>query len=87
MSTSFTVHDLEMPVAKKLEIYAKNEGKSVNQSVKELLAVALGVSPKPRVKFSNGLSRYRGSVPKKDAEALLAFVADADFSKVDEENL
>lgn len=87
MPTSFTIHDLDAPVAKKLEMYATRADKSINQSVKELLAVALGVTPKPKAKFSNGLSRYRGSVPKKDAEELLAFVSEADFSKVEKEDI
>ena len=87
MPTSFTVHDLEVTVAKRLAMYASRNDKSINQSVKELLAVALGVSGRPRTRFSNGLGRFRGSVPKKDAEKLLAFVNEADFSRVDAEDL
>lgn len=83
MPTSFTIHDLDVPVAKRLALYASRGDKSINQSVKELLAIALGVTAKPKVKFANGLGRFRGSVPKRDAASLLAFVSAADFSKVE----
>lgn len=86
MPASFTIHDLDVPVAKRLALYASREDKSINQSVKELLAIALGVTKKPKAKFSNGLGRFRGSVSRKDAESLLAFVSDADFSKVEAED-
>ena len=86
MPTSFTIHDLDVPVAKRLALYASREDKSINQSVKELLAIALGVTAKPKVKFANGLGRFRGSVPKRDAASLLAFVSAADFSKVEAED-
>lgn len=86
MPTSFTIHDLDVPVAKRLALYASRGDKSINQSVKELLAIALGVTAKPKVKFANGLGRFRGSVPKRDAASLLAFVSAADFSKVEAED-
>lgn len=86
MPTSFTIHDLDVPVAKRLALYARRGDKSINQSVKELLAIALGVTEKPKAKFVNGLGRFRGSVPAKAAAALSAFVADAEFSQVEEED-
>ena len=46
-----------------------------------LVATALGVVPKPRMKVDNGLSRFRGCVDSKDASDLLAYVEGADFSK------
>ena len=87
MPKSFTVHNLDMPVAKRLSLYAERGNLSLNQAVKELLAVALGVTAGSKTKFDNGLSRFRGRLSAKTADAMLAFVAEADFSKADEEDL
>ena len=40
-----------------------------------------------RKRMSNGLGRFKGCISPHDADALLKFVSDADFSKVDEEDL
>ena len=87
MPKSFTVHDLDLPVAKRLALYAERGNLSLNQAVKELLGVALGVTAGSKTKFDNGLSRFRGRLQARTADAMLALVADADFSKVDEEDL
>ena len=87
MPKTFTVHDLDASVAKRLSVYAERGEKSLNQAVKELLAVALGVTERPKMKFDNGLSSFRGRMSAKTADAMLAFVAAADFSKVDAEDL
>jgi hypothetical protein len=85
MPKTLTIHELEPETAKLLMVYARRQSKSLNQSVKDLLAIALGVVPKPRMKVDNGLSRFRGCVDSKDASSLLASVEGADFSKVDKE--
>lgn len=87
MPKTLTIHELEPTTAKLLMVYAKRQSKSLNQSVKDLLAVALGVVSKPRVKVDNGLGRFRGCIDRKDASALLAYVGGADFSKVDAEDM
>ena len=83
MSKTLTIHELEPATAKLLVVYAKRQSKSLNQSVKDLLAVALGVVPKSRTKFDNGLRRFRGCIDSDEATSLLAHVDSADFSKVD----
>ena len=87
MPKSFTVHDLDLPVAKRLALYAERGNLSLNQAVKELLGVALGVTAGSKRNLDNGLSRFRGRLPARTADAMLAFVADADFSRVDEEDI
>ena len=86
MTKSITIHDIERPVAERLAVYVRREEKSYNQAVKDLIAVALGVRAKPRTRFDNGLGKFRGSIDAKSADALLAYVANADFSKVDSED-
>ena len=83
MPKTLTIHDLAAPTAERLATYASREGKSLNQSVKDLLASALGVTARSRVTFDNGLARFRGSVAPKDADLLLRFVEQADFSQID----
>ena len=87
MPKTLTIHELEPTTAKLLMVYARRHSKSLNQSVKDLLAVALGVASMPRAKVDNGLSRFRGCVDRKAASDLLAYVEGADFSKVDMEDI
>ena len=82
MTKSITIHDIERPVAERLEVYVRREDTSYNQAVKELLATALGVRSKLRKRIDNGLGKFRGSTYARSADALLAYVANADFSKV-----
>ena len=88
MPTTLTIHGLDAPTAKALVMYAKRQTTSLNQAVKEILAASLGVAPaKHRIKTDNGLSKFCGCVPKDAADELLSFVENADFSKVDNEDL
>ena len=87
MPKTLTIHGLDASTAKLLMVYADRHEASLNQSVKELLSIALGVNVKPRVKRDNGLSRFRGCIKKRDADALLGFVESADFSKVEQEDM
>ena len=87
MPKTLTIHELEPTTAKLLMVYARRQSKSLNQSVKDLLAIALGVVPKPRMKVDNGLCRFRGCVENKVASDLLAYVEGAAFSKVDMEDI
>lgn len=87
MPKSFTIHGLDTPVAKRLEMYASRENKSINQAAKTLLAIALGVEDAPKVRRENGLRRFRGRIAAREAGKLLKFVETSDFSKVDKEDL
>ena len=87
MPKTLTIHELEPTTAKLLMVYARRQSKSLNQSVKDLLAVALGVASMPLAKVDNGSSRFRGCVDRKAASDLLAYVEGADFSKVDMEDI
>jgi ferritin-like protein len=52
---SISVHGIDEEMEKAIEERAKNEGKSVNRIVKELIAEALGIGDKPpdnRVEFA-----------------------------------
>jgi hypothetical protein len=51
--TTLTVHALDTTLSHKLKAYAVEQQKSLNQSVKELLAVALGITS-PRKKDHRG---------------------------------
>ena len=83
---TITIHDIERPVAERLEVYVRREDTSYNQAVKDLLATALGVRSKPRKRIDNGLGKFRGSIDARSADALLAYVSNADFSKVESED-
>lgn len=87
MSRTLTIHDMDAPVSERLRAYAERGGKSLNQAVKELLSAALGVTAKPKMRFDNGLRRFRGTIPAKYGDALLAYVENADFSKVEAEDM
>ena len=86
MTRTLTIHDIDAPVSERLRMYAERGGKSLNQTVKELLSAALGVSAGRKMEFDNGLGRFRGSVAAKYADGLLSFVESADFSRVDVED-
>ena len=87
MPKTLTIHGLDASTAKLLMVYADKHETSLNQSVKELLSVALGVKAKSCVRRNNGLRRFRGCIKKRDADALLGFVESADFSKVEQEDM
>ena len=86
MPKTLSIHGLDASTAKLLVVYANRRSESLNQAVKDLLAVALGSSAAPKTKGDNGLRRFRGCVSSHDADALLEFVSNADFSQLDEED-
>ena len=87
MTRTLTIHDIDAPVSERLRAYAERGGKSLNQSVKELLSAALGVTAKPKMRFDNGLRRFRGAISAKYGDALLTYVENADFSKIEAEDM
>ena len=58
----------------------------LDASTDKFLAAALGSSVASKTKGGNGLRRFRGCLSSHDADALLEFVSNADFSQVDEED-
>ena len=78
---SFTIHNLEKPLATLLKARAREQGVSVNQFVKALLEQALGVKPAPsknRAHFEKFLGIWSKS------EKATFDRATSDFEKVDE---
>jgi len=87
MPRTLTIRDLKAPVAERLMKYATKGDLTLDEAVKDLLAIALGVSPRPRRKADNGLRKFRGTLSARSANALLSHVENAAFSKVDSEDL
>ncbi len=87
MPKTLTIHELEPTTAKLLMMYARRESKSLNQSVKDILATALGAVPRRREKVDNGLGKFHGCISRKAADDLLDYVDNADFSKVEKEDM
>lgn len=75
-----TVRDVPRPLAQALERERRRRGVSLNQTIKDLLARALGLGPAP---FDNGLRDLAGTWSDADLEQ---FERDTAFlSEVDEE--
>ncbi len=82
---ALTLHAMDVELADALRRRAAELGESLNQTAKELLSVALGLSgeqnrPEP------GFLRFAGRLSTEDAEEMRQFVEDADFSKVNLED-
>ena len=80
---TMTIRNIPDEVAAYISGRASEEGRSINTMTVAILARASGRSP---VK-DNGLGRFRGTLSKRTGNELLRFVADADFSKVEQEDL
>ncbi len=84
MST-LTIHALETGVEKRIRAKAKREGRSLNQTLKELLAVSVGASPSPesdhRADFAEfcGIWTPEDAAEFKDATADLRAIDKADW--------
>jgi len=87
MPRTLTIRDLRAPVAERLVSYANKGAITLDEAVQDLLAIALGVTPRPHRREDNGLRKFRGSLTPKSADALLSHVENAPFSKVDPEDL
>ena len=80
--TALTLHAIDDDLSRALHRRAAETGESLNRTVKELLAAALGLSSsasRPEPDFM----RFAGSLSAKDAEEMRTFLREADFSKVD----
>lgn len=83
MST-LTIHALEPDVERRIRIKAKKERKSLNQTLKQLLAESVGRSPLPAPDHRGEFEEFSGIWSRKDLEAFEK--ATADFEKVDEKD-
>ena len=80
---TMTIRNIPDEVAAYISDRASEEGRSINTMTVAILTRASGRSS---VK-DNGLGRFRGTLSKRTGDELLKFVSDADFSKVDQEDL
>jgi hypothetical protein len=78
---SFTIHNLDKPLATLLRARAREQGVSVNQFVKALLEQALGVKPAPS-KNRQHFEKFLGTWSK--AEKAEFDRATADFERIEE---
>ena len=81
MST-LTIHALDATVEKRIRSMAKRDGRSLNQTIKELLAVSTGVRPLPGADHRADFAEFHGIWNMQDVQEFEA--ATADFEKVDE---
>ncbi|RPI98752.1 MAG: ribbon-helix-helix protein, CopG family [Candidatus Aminicenantes bacterium] len=72
---SISVHGIDEETEKAIEERAKNEGKSVNKIVKELIAKALGLGDKPPDNWAE-FADLRGVWTEAEASEFLALIAD-----------
>ena len=78
---SFTIHNLDRPLANLLKARAREQGVSVNQLVKALLEQALGVKPAPS-KNRQHFAKFLGTWTR--AEQAEFDKATSDFERVEE---
>ena len=81
MST-LTIHALDATVEKRIRSKAKRDGRSLNQTLKELLAASTGVRSLPNSDHRAEFSEFHGIWNAQDAREFQA--ATADFEKVDQ---
>lgn len=83
MST-LTIHALEAVVEKRIRAKAKQEGKSLNRTLKELLAVSVGAHPSPSTDHRADFAEFCGIWTSEDASEFKAATADLEVvDKVD----
>ena len=76
---SISVHGIDEEMEKAIEERAKNEGKSVNKVVKELIAKALGIGDKPpdnRAEFAD----LSGVWTETEASEFMKLIADLEVA-------
>ncbi len=73
--TTMTIH-ADDKFAAALRAYAENMGKSVNQTVKDLLSPILGVAQEETSHPVNRWARYWGCCPKSETAAVRKAVAE-----------
>ena len=80
---SITIHDLREPLDSLIRKKAKNEGLSLNKTIKKLLTESLGLNPKKEVDHRMEFMDLFGVWTEKDLEEFSRAVQD--FEEIDEE--
>lgn len=78
---SITIHNLDDPLERRILERAKKEGKSLNKTIKILLAEALGIREKQSPENRDEFSDLFGSWSASDARSFMKAVKD--FEKID----
>jgi len=81
MST-LTIHALEATVEKRIRSKAKRDGRSLNQTLKELLAASVGVGPLLKTDHRADFSEFLGIWNVQDVREFEA--ATSDFETIDQ---
>ena len=83
MST-LTIHALEAVVEKRIRAKAKRDGRSLNRTLKELLAVSVGAHPSPSADHRADFAEFCGIWTSEDACEFKAATSDLEtVDKVD----
>ena len=83
MST-LTIHALETNVEKRIRTKARRDGKSLNQTIKELLAASVGVTPTPAADHRADFAEFCGIWTTEELDEFNA--ATADLESVDKDD-
>ena len=83
MST-LTIHALETDVEKRIRTKARRERKSLNQTLKELLAASVGVGLSPAADHRADFAEFCGIWTPKDASEFAAATADLETVEKDD---
>ena len=83
--SALTLHTIDDNLAFALRRHADELGTSLNQAAKALLAGALGLTT-AESRRRPGFLKFAGSISRKDAKSMMAFVNEAEFSKVSAED-
>jgi plasmid stability protein len=75
MST-LTIHALDAVVEKRVRAKAKRDGRSLNQTLKELLAMSVGARPSPAADHRADFAEFCGIWTPQDAREFKAATAD-----------
>ena len=82
---ALTLHSMDDNLVLALHRHAAELGTSLNQAAKTLLSSALGLVATGERK-PPGFMKFAGTISSKDAESMMSFVDEADFSKVSAED-
>ena len=81
---AITLHAIDDDLSLALQRRAAETGESLNRTIKDLLAVALGLSAS-EARPDPDFMRFAGKLSRKDADEMRSFLKEANFSKVDAE--
>jgi hypothetical protein len=71
-----TIHAMEAAVEKRIRAKARRDGKSLNQTLKELLAASVGVSSAPAADHRADFAEFCGIWTAREADEFKAATAD-----------